>query len=516
MEPSTTINPAMQETPNEIIALEDIKPHPLFKFMGLGSLIYAFFYTLFLYHNGSGITYPFFVGGTCLFFFLYLRKSGITAKKFSVFITAALILLGISTCLTDSWVLIFLNKLGIFCLFFYLSLHSFYEDKSWNLMKYAGAITRIVCSSLLYLFSPFADLAAFERLRRQEQNKEEGKGKYVVIGALIALPLLLVILLLLSSADAVFSHILSRTLTFDFSFFDHIWGYLFLFLFAFFASYCLMSRLSERNLEEITEDKRTAEPIIGITVTAIISLVYLLFCGIQIVYLFAGLGTLPEHYTYASYAREGFFQLVFVCLINLALVLICTGRFRENKILKVILTFISGCTYIMIASSVYRMLLYIDVYHLTFLRVFVLWALLVISVLMAGALAVIYRQNFPFVKYCVCTVTVLYLIFSFARPDSFIASYNLKNSYDPMKEETCDSFYDYAYLRQLSLDAAPVILSNSTALGYEYNHWFINYQKEAIRNEPSSLRKWNYSRWRAATLCNTLFGKEYCLYLTND
>lgn len=498
MEPSTTINPAMQETPNEIIALEDIKPHPLFKFMGLGSLIYAFFYTLFLYHNGSGITYPFFVGGTCLFFFLYLQKSGITAKKSSVFIMAALILLGISTCLTDSWVLIFLNKLGIFCLFFYLALHSFYEDKSWNLMKYAGAIIKIACSSLLFLFSPFSDLAAYTRLRRQEQEKEEGKGKYVLLGVLIALPLLLVILFLLSSADAVFSDILNRTFTFDFSFFDHIWGYLFLFLFAFFASYGLMSRLSERNLKEETEDQRTAEPIMGITITAIISLVYMLFCGIQIIYLFAGLGTLPEHYTYASYAREGFFQLVFVCLINLALVLICTGRFRENKILKGILTFISGCTYIMIASSVYRMLLYINVYHLTFLRVFVLWALLIISLLMAGAVIVIYRNDFPFVKYCVCTVTVLYLIFSFARPDSFIASYNLKNSYAAMEQ------YDYVYLRNLSLDAAPVILENSATLGYEDAYWFDNYTAEIISGKPSSLRTWNFSRWRAANICHNL------------
>ena len=93
---------------------EDLKSakilNPLFPFMGIGSLIYAFFYTFFLYKNSSGITYPFFVGGTCLFFFLYLNKSGLTAKKFSVFITVSLMLLGISTCLTDSRILLFFNK----------------------------------------------------------------------------------------------------------------------------------------------------------------------------------------------------------------------------------------------------------------------------------------------------------------------------------------------------------------------------------------------------------------------
>ncbi|WP_353960240.1 DUF4153 domain-containing protein, partial [Klebsiella pneumoniae] len=64
----------------------------------------------------------------------------------------------------------------------------------------------------------------------------------------------------------------------------------------------------------------------------------------QVIYLFGGLGTLPENYTYASYAREGFFQLVFVCILNLSMVLICKKYFRDNRILKVILTFICSCT----------------------------------------------------------------------------------------------------------------------------------------------------------------------------
>ena len=35
------------------------KMNPLFPFMAVGSLVYAFFYTLFLYQNKNGITYPF-------------------------------------------------------------------------------------------------------------------------------------------------------------------------------------------------------------------------------------------------------------------------------------------------------------------------------------------------------------------------------------------------------------------------------------------------------------------------
>lgn len=474
------------------------KPNPLFKFMGIGSLIYAACYTFFLYKNNSGITYPFFIGGTCLFFFLYLKKSGVTAKKFSIFITISLILLGLSTCTTDSWVLIFLNKLGIFCLFFYLVLHNLYEDKRWGLLKYIGSIINVTCTSLVFILRPFSDFSSYWKDRKDHENKADGKGKYVLIGIIIALPLLLVILLLLGSADAVFGNILNHIIFFDIDLGDHFWGISFLFLFAFFASYSIMSRLSVHNLSEEVPDKRTAEPVIGITFTGIISVVYLIFCLIQIVYLFGGLGTLPENYTYASYAREGFFQLVFVCLLNLALVLICMKYFRESNILKGILTFISICTYIMIASSTYRMLLYIQIYYLTYLRVFVLWALFVIFLLMTGALIIIYKREFPLTRYYVIVVTVCYLIFSFSHPDYWIACYNLDHS----MSQTNEVYEDYYYLRNLSCDAAPAIFAKAEKYDYEENYWFLSYSEKIANHLPQklSVRKWNLSRWKAYDL----------------
>ncbi len=495
-------------------------------FMGIGSLLYAFFYTLFLYKNSSGITYPFFVGGTCLFFFLFLQKSGITAKKFSVYIIISMILLGISTCMTDSWILIFFNKLFIFCLFFYLALHNLYEDKSWGLPKYAGAAITIICSSLRYITKPFCDFSAFLKTRSGQKDNAKGKGIYVFIGIIIAIPLLFVILLLLGSADAVFRSILTDIFTWDIDFDGDLRGITFCFLFAFFAVYCIMSRLLVHDLKEETPDRKTQEPLIAITFTGIISFVYLIFCYIQIVYLFGGWGTLPENYTYASYAREGFFQLVFVCLINLALILVCMKRFRENHILKGILTFISLCTYVMIASSTYRMLLYIQVYYLTFLRVFVLWALFVIFLLMTGALVTIYKERFPLVKYCLIVATSLYLLFSFAHPDYWIARYNLDHAVTSAELQenkrngtyaSLQVFMDFRYLKGLSMDAAPVIFEKAKELGYDkgdYSHWLYEYASDIVKvswkndtpvypvedgslPKKMSIRSFNFSRWTA-------------------
>ena len=514
--------------------MNEEKRNPLFSFMAVGSLIYAFFYTLFLYKNASGITYPFFVGGTCLFFFLYLKRSGTAVKKHSVFVTISLILLGISTCCTDSWVLIFFNKTGFFLLFFYLILHSTYEDRKWDISKYLGAICNVVFTSIGYLFHPFMDLHNYLEDRKEkmeDDGKPEGKGKYIFFGILIALPLLFVIGLLLCSADIVFLNIFDTLFTdiFTFEWDGSIWGIAGLFIFAFFSAYCILYKLSEHNIKEEISDKRTAEPLIGITFTGMISLVYLLFCAIQIIYLFGGLGTLPKDYTYAQYAREGFFQLVFVCLINLILVLSCIKRFRESKLLKGILTFISLCTYIMIASSTYKMLLYIQVYHLTFLRVFVLWALFVLFLLMTGTIISIYKQEFPLVKYCVTTVTVLYLIFSFAHPDYWIARYNLDHIFIKTVNEDGEIYYnlddnrDFYHLKRLSMDAAPAIFDkmNEVTIHAEGDNWwldgndgwFYDYAADIVQYsydydidfpiedyslpKQSSIRKFNFSRWKA-------------------
>ena len=212
-----------------------------------------------------------------MFFFLYLKKSGITAKPFSVFTTISLVFLGLSTCMTDSWILIFLNKLGIFCLFFYLVLHNLYEDKQWDLPKYMASILNIVFSSLLYVFTPFIDFSNFRENRTVKQEKPKGKGKYVIGGIVLALPFLFIILLLLGSADAVFGNLLDHIFSFEINFEEHIFGISFLYLFAFLASYSIMRRISNHNIKEEIKNKKTAEPIMGITFTGLISLVYMIF-----------------------------------------------------------------------------------------------------------------------------------------------------------------------------------------------------------------------------------------------
>ena len=182
--------------------------------------------------------------------------------------------------------------------------------------------------------------------------------------------------------------------------------------------------------------------------------------------------------------------------MNLALVLTGLGFFRESRVLKGILLVISLCTFIMTASSAYRMLLYIGAYYLTFLRIFVLWALAVIALLMAGIVGKTLKNRFPLFRYGLCVITVCYLVLSYSRPDYWIARYNISVCLEQRAEDTeMGRDLDIRYLSGLSADAAPVIMPLNGEMERTEDNWYNYYiTRHAERAEEMSLRSYNFSR----------------------
>lgn len=444
-----------------------------FSFFGIGSLLYAIFYTFCLYKNTSGITYPFFVAGTLFYFYFSIQKLGVPYKKSSIFYLISMQLLGISNCLTDSPQLLFFNKCGIFLLALILMLHTMYADHNWNMPKYFTACFQMAGTAISCLFRPFGDLVAYTDV--QKKNKS-GKKNYfipVFVGIAITIPLLLIVTMLLASADAVFAEIFSRIL--KAINFETVFSTLIMTIIIFFCSYAVFAALAMQNIKEEQNDYRHQDPIIAIIITSALCFVYLIFSIIQILYLFIGNMQLPEGYTYSSYAREGFFQLLTVCILNLIIVLIFLYFFRENIALRILLTVLSGCTFIMILSSALRMLMYINRYNLTLLRILVLWALAVIFLLMMGVTVFIYKNSFPLFTYGMAVVTVFYIALSFAHPDYWIARYNLNQEHLSYLDGY-DIHDNQRYLSTLSADAAPILLND------KYN-FYIKEVNEYIRKE---------------------------------
>lgn len=473
-----------------------LKEH--FPFFGIGSLLYALFYTFCLYRNASGITYPFFVAGTLCYFFFSMQKLGVPYKKGSIFYVVSILLLGISNCLTNSPQLLLMNKCGIFLLSFVLMIHTVYMDQSWNLPKYFAAIAQTAASVLISIFRPVSDMMFYFDAQKQEESDKKRYFLPVFIGFIITIPLLLFMTLLLASADVVFSSMIRRIFqSFNFVILFRI---IIMISVVFFVSYGLYAAFCMKEVKEEVKDYRTFDALTAIIVTTALSMLYAVFSSIQILYLFIGKMKLPEGYTYSEYAREGFFQLLAVCILNLFIVLVCLYLFRENTILKIILTVISGCTFIMILSSALRMIMYIRRYNLTFLRIFVLWSLAVIFLLMAGVTVFIYLNEFPLFKYVVTVITLFYIVLSFSHPDYWIARYNLNPAHADYLDDY-DIIDSRTYLNRLSTDAAPVLLDkgknmyisesilDSFASG-AYEHELYDYSDEGTNN--AAQYKWIY------------------------
>lgn len=505
--------PGQQRMPVQAVGQPQIQVKPLppkrrdmqenFSFFGLASLFYALFYTICLYQNTSGITAPFFTAGTIIYFFLCLKKMKVAWKKDIIFYLVGIELVGLNLCLTKDSVLIAFDYIAIILLVISGLLHVIYDDRHWEFGKYFSAIMETVFGSVGYLFQCFGDLGEFRKLKKAKENavmKKDGAGKYVLIGIVCCIPILVIVLLLLASADAMFAELIKH-LFINIDIDEDLIGVCFMFVMVFLCSYALLSKCALENISQKINKSPSFNAIIAITMNVMLAVVYFVFCMIQLKFLFLGENMgLPEGYTYSSYARNGFFQLLFVCLINMILVLFFIYNFQENRILKGILTFITACTYIMIASSALRMKLYIEVYQLSYLRLLVLWGLCVIFLMMTGILVYIYRKSFPLFRYGVVVVTILYLALAFARPEYVIAGYNLNDSFlEDWKENPDASEIDFRYLSELSSDAAPVIANAIHRVQDERftNRFSGSFSRVAYEEEETSWRKFNVSQYVA-------------------
>ena len=505
--------------------------------------VYALFYTFCLYRNRMGLTFPVFALGTAGLFLYYLRLTGRALKKGSALYLAGILLLGLNVCLTSNEIVILFDKGFIFLLFFMLFLHNLYDDSTWDVSKYILSLCGCVLSAVKFLPRPLKDLGEYLKGRGVKTTsvkttsgvvcRESGADTiseaeatsgaqttsgvvcripeavspaeikttpevaphtalYVLIGLGISLPLLAVILPLLMSSDVIFMDFFENM--FDLGIEIDPGAILFMIFAVFVMSYGMLCRFGQpmKYAAAPVTDKRRYSPVIAITVNLVLLSVYFVYCGIQVIYLFMRQGTLPEGYTYSSYAHEGFFQLVFVCLINILIVLLCRKYSADNLALKCILCLISACTYVLIASAAYRMFLYIDVYKLTFLRLYVLWALAVMAVVMAGIIVYLFRPGMPFARFAACVLVSLWMIFAYAKPDYLIAAYNIQYHDDD------------SYIMRLSFDAVPAIekydKSGELLTDYfkygDYPYYESTRAGGALQGRKVSLRKWNYSLHR--------------------
>lgn len=451
--------------------------------LALYSIVYAIFYSFCLYKNLGGATFPFFVIGTLCYIYLCTKEFSLTWKKDSTFLSVAVILIGISQPLTDKGFIHFFNVLFVFSILIYITLRQFAFDENWTFLQSLGNLMQTFFGAFSKLFAPFKDLSAYLNNRKEngEDNNSKIPWKTIIITFFITLPFLIIVILILSNADYIFSNMWEDL--FDIILPDMQWlKVILLTLIVFLFGYGLITYLLKFPFSGEAKTTKQYNPAAAITAGIMFDIIYAIFCFIQIFYLFMGRTALPTGgRTYAEYAREGFFELLFICLLNLVLVLIGSSLFSGNKILKITLSFMCGCTYIMTASSAFRMILYIRYYYFTFLRILVLWALVVIAILVTGLLMHLWKKKFNLFKFSLTVILSAYIVLAFSHTDYLAVKWNMSQ----VGENAgffidTDGYEDYDYiLYETCLDSAPIV----------YNYPELAKQIPIYRNMHSDITK---------------------------
>ena len=348
----------------------------------------------------------------------------------------------------------------------------------------------------------------------KEVIKESKVIRQILLGLVISIPLLIIILALLISADAVFAQILepikelfANILSIKF------WASVY-FRILVFVLVCIYFMAFICNILKMDTEKKNVQSGIQIrmqnitvnTVLTVLNIVYLLFTIVQFTYLFTKLGV-DGSFNYAEYARRGFFQLMIVTIINFAIILLTNANKREtskavNIYTKIMNLFLIIFTVIMICSSFLRMYLYEQEFGYTCLRLMVYFILATELVLAVPTIAYVFTKKVKLLKSYVVIIAIMYALINFANVDKTIARKNVDKYIADSKLSVIKerSKTDFNYLKKLSIDAIPDIIrlydnTDDESLKARIKTYLNNeYYKKVEGKEESNFQEFNYQK----------------------
>lgn len=213
-------------------------------------------------------------------------------------------------------------------------------------------------------------------LKIKTSREKTNKILNAVFGIIVGIVFSIVILLLLMSADDYFNKFVSKAFISINLVFSKIMQFVIFFIIIFSIGVNLI-----RNRYIVMKENKTRkiDHTIIISMLSVINLVFVLFLISEVSKLCGNFLQIPKGYIYSSYAREGFFQLLFVTIINFSIILYLiykTNVIKENKSIRNLVLILIAFSVLLIFNSYYRMFLYIGKFGFTNLRLQVILFLL--------------------------------------------------------------------------------------------------------------------------------------------
>lgn len=267
-------------------------------------------------------------------------------------------------------------------------------------------------------------------------NGDSGKktmGK-VMLGLLCAIPVLIIVVPLLIKSDDAFSGMMTSIFSNSGNTFLTVLKAVFGAIISMFVISYGFS-LKYNRLSKPRESKFTGiENAYIISFLSAIATCYLLYLFSQLAYFFSAFkGFLPnEDITYSQYARKGFFEMCIIAVINLGVVFlsILLAKKQNGKVcvgIKVISTFVSAFTLIIIATAISKMVLYINEFGMTVLRVTTSAFMLFLSVVFIAVILRIFINKINIVKTALITAGIVVLLLGTVNVNALCAHYNYES-----------------------------------------------------------------------------------------
>lgn len=297
---------------------------------------------------------------------------------------------------------------------------------------YGGGTSSYIYADLIHIafVAPFTHFfsifPAISGLFKRKEKEEKVQIHPAVWGAVMSVAALRVIIPLLIKADSNF--LIGTT-----EFIDHLFAGMDLFsaivnvclsvpvaCYLYSLAFCCINntgRIFEKEELDTHRHRLRISPAITLKVfICTICFVYILFIALQAEYLLGAFaGKLYIGYTYAEYARTGFFELCKVSVINLSLLAISNLLIKkeENKCIKPPMLVLCILSLLLLSTAMAKMVMYIAAYGLTVKRVISTVFLLWLVVVFVMCIIRLYKP-FNLVKTAVLTGTVMFcVLFSF-------------------------------------------------------------------------------------------------------
>jgi hypothetical protein len=478
------------------------------------ALVIGWAFDLLFYGQLPGLSVSLFVFLLVGSLYWLARREGVAPRRRNLWLVLPLAFFALMVAVRADPALTILNILA--CLFILTLLAYYFAAGNLDRLGLAGYYLALVVSAFNAVFRAIPLIPAGIELSAIRRRAPGSARRFLPIlrGLLLACPIAIIFTALLASADRVFASWVGALFSLDFALVPTIqeaMGHVTIVLtiawlvaggitFAITRASAGETEPWEEALESVPRALRLGF-VESAVILVVVDFIFGLFGWIQFSYLFGGaVNVAAEGYTYADYARRGFFELLAVSILTFILVLGLhnftwreTGR--QSLVFKVLASLMVALTCVLLASALYRMLLYEDAYGFTGLRLYVQVFEVALAFMFGWLLFTMWRSSRSFAIGVFVIALAFLATMNLINPDATIVEQNFARYAEVGK-------IDIDYLTGLSQDAVPSLISSASKLPARDANLLVRtlqakWDYTDDRLSLQAIASFNLSRWQA-------------------